>query len=130
MNKIHPRQNPKPHSLGAKRILIWVVSVVVFLVIMSSVVELFIKYRGIRKHIAELKIDQNALEEKKKNLSLTNEYITTPEGQERVFRDKYRLVKPGEGIIIVTEPDIKEPEVKKKPAIRRFWDSIVSGLGL
>jgi cell division protein FtsB len=130
MNKIQSNQNTKTHPFKARRVLIWVVSVVIFLVLLSSVVELFIKYRGIRRHISDLKIDQRSLQDKKDSLILTNEYIATPEGQERVFRDKYRLVKPGEGIIIITEPTLTETQIEKKPAIRRFWDSIKSGLGL
>lgn len=84
-----------------------------------------------RKHIANLKQEQTSLENKKNTVTTMNDYIDTPEGQERVFRDKYRLVKPGEGMIVVTndEPST-EPIVNKKPAIKRFWDSIIEGLGL
>jgi cell division protein FtsB len=130
MNKVQPKQNNESRSIGARRILIWIVSVAIFIVLLSSVIELFIKYKGIRRHIKELKSDRISLEQKKNDLVETNEFIKTPEGQERIFRDKYRLVKPGEGIIIITEPVKTEDLAPKKPVFRRFWDSIRSGLGL
>jgi cell division protein FtsB len=130
MNKIQSKQSGIKESVGARRILIWVVSVAVFVILLSSVIELFIKYKGIRRHIKELKSDRISLEQKKNDLVATNEFIKTPEGQERIFRDKYRMVKPGEGIIIITEPTKTEDLEAKKPVFRRFWESIRSGLGL
>lgn len=126
-------QSSKPstkRSLSARAILTAIVAVILFLLMLSSVVNLFIKYRAMRAHIRELKEEQIHLQEKKVALTTTNEFIGTPEGKEQIYRDKYRLVKPGEGIIVITqEPESKIAE-QKKPALRRFWDSLLAGLGL
>lgn len=130
MLKIQSGENKIKTKINPKNVLIWIVSVIIFFILTSSVVELFIKYRNIRKNIKELKSDQIALKEKKDLLVSTNDYIKTPEGQERVFRDKFRLIKPGEGIIVITEPELKEVQTQKKPILRRFWDSLRLGLGI
>ncbi len=126
-------QSLKPttkRSFSARAILTWVVAVLLFLLLLSSVVNLFIKYRAMRAHIRELKDEQLHLQEKKASLTATNEFIATPEGKEQIFRDKYRLVKPGEGIIVITKEPEKSSVEAKKPALRRFWDSLLAGLGL
>lgn len=118
-------------KISARGILMGIVSIVVFALLLSSVAQLLSKYIAIRKHIYTLKQEQSALELKKDKISSMNDYINTPEGQERIFRDKYRLVKPGEGMIVVTNEEASsEAETYKKPAIKRFWDSILRGLGL
>lgn len=126
-------QSSKPstkRSLSARAILVAIIALGLFLLMLSSVVNLFIKYRAMRAHIRELKEEQVHLQEKKVSLTTTNEFIGTPSGKEEIFRDKYRLVKPGEGIIVI----IQEPErlrvEERKPALRRFWDSLLAGLGL
>lgn len=118
-------------KISARGILIGIVAIIIFALLLSSVVGLLSKYIAIRKHIDTLKQEQSALEFKKNNISNMNQYINTREGQERVFRDKYRLVKPGEGMIVVTNDETPlENTNYKKPAIRRFWDSILTALGL
>ena len=83
-----------------------------------------------RVHIRELKEEQVHLEEKKASLTATNEFIGTPEGKEQIYRDKYRVVKPGEGSIVITQEPQPQSAEQKRPALRRFWDSLLSGLGL
>ncbi|MBP6857807.1 MAG: hypothetical protein KBC11_01285 [Candidatus Pacebacteria bacterium] len=131
MPEIQPsKKTDKSRLIGPKLILKWIVSVVIFALILSSVIGLFSKHKKIREQIKELKEEEVSLKQKKQTLSEVNEYIETPEGQEYIFRDKYRLVKPGEGIIVVTKKEEAEPLPTKKPALRRFWDSIKRGLGL
>ena len=130
MAKTQSESSRKSRSIGPKAILVWIVAVMLFLLMLSSVVGLFIKYRAMRTHITELKQEQVALEEKKISLSGTNEYLQTPEGKEQIFRDKYRLVKPGEGIIVITKDSPTAEPVSTKPSFTRFWNSIMRGLGL
>lgn len=122
-------QHSKTKRSGPRLVLLWIVSVFIFLLILSSVIGLFVKYKKIRLRIKELKSDEILLKKKKDNLDKTNEYIVTPDGQEQIFRDKYRMVKPGEGIIVITNKEDSEEAPVKKPALKRFWDSIKRGLG-
>ena len=130
MLKRQSTHNTTSRAIGAKTILAAVVSLFIFLLLLSSVVNLFTKYRSIRGHIKELKLEQAQLQQKKESVTAMNAYIATPEGKEEVFRDKYRLVKPGEGMVVITtDQDSPEP-AERKPAIVRFWDTIMRGLGL
>lgn len=127
------RQSSHTHTsehVSAKSILVAIVALFIFLLLLSSVFGLFTKYRSIRAHIKELKLEQIHLQEKKESVTSMNEYINTQEGKEEVFRDKYRLVKPGEGMIVVTTDTPPPPPVDTKPGIVRFWDGILRGLGL
>jgi hypothetical protein len=128
MTKIQSDNKKSP--ISAKQILLAIVAVLLFALLLSSVFGLMNKYFAMRRHIRSLKQEKLALEQKKALVTNMNDYIDTKEGQERVFRDKYRLLKPGEGLIVVTnEEPISSPETRK-PAIRRLWDSIKAGLGL
>ncbi|MEK7228396.1 MAG: hypothetical protein AAB681_03520 [Patescibacteria group bacterium] len=117
-------------TLSSRAILTAIVSFLVLFLVLSSVVGLWKKYRSIRAHIKELKEQELALSEKKALVTSTNEYLGTPEGEEEVFRDSYRLVRPGEGIVIITKDGQEEPPPAKGPAILQFWNSIIRGLGL
>lgn len=117
-------------TLSSKAILGAVVALSVLFLLLSSVVGLWGKYRAIRAHIKELKQQEAILKQKKATVTDTNNYLGTTEGKEEVFRDTYRLVKPGEGIVVITSDDTKEPATLKKPAILRFWDTLMKGLGL
>jgi cell division protein FtsB len=131
MTKVQSTQNHKTRAISPKLILMAIVAILLFSLLLSSVIGLMNKYIAMRKHITNLKQEQVALESKKDAVTTMNDYIDTPEGQERVFRDKYRLVKPGEGMIVVTNDEIPTGSIpSKKPVIKRFWDSIVKGLGL
>lgn len=131
MMKRQSGQNNKQKSISAKSVLIAVIAILIFSMLLSSVVNLMGKYIAMRGHISSLKQEQLELQNKKTTVSEMNSDINTLEGQERIFRDKYRLIKPGEGMIVITDED---PSTKgtsdKKSKIRRFWDSIVKGLGL
>jgi hypothetical protein len=116
--------------ISAKSALIVVVALFVLILLLSSVVDLFRKYRAIRAHIKELAIEKTYLEQKKKSVTKMNDYITSTEGKEQVFRDKYRLVHPGEGMVIITSQKPTDLPSPQKPAVVRFWDSLMRGLGI
>ena len=118
--------------ISPKRILGLLVALLAAFLLLTSVVGLGQKYFGIRRHIRDLKNEQANLSAKEKALSAKNAYISTPEGQEEELRTRYNLVKPGEGMIVITTPD--EPVVvntaPKGNVVSRLWDSILHGLGI
>ncbi len=127
MTKIQSDNKKRP--ISAKQILLAIIAILLFALLLSSVFGLMNKYFAMRGHIRGLKQEKLALEQKKALVTNMNDYIDTKEGQERVFRDKYRLLKPGEGLIVVTNEEPVSSSEVKKPAIRRLWDSIKAGLG-
>lgn len=116
--------------LNSRAALAAIVSLLVLFLVLTSVLGLWKKYRVIRSHINELKQQEVTLKEKKATVTATNKHLETQEGKEEVFRDTYRLVKPGEGVVIITKDNKEESDSPKRPAILRFWDSIMRGLGL
>ncbi len=130
MLKRQSTHNKTSYRVSARAILLATVAIVIFALLLSSVINLFIKYRSMRSHIKELKIEQMQLQQKKESVTAMNNYISTPEGKEEVFRDKYRLVKPGEGMIVITNDTASEQPVEPRPGIVRFWEGILRGLGL
>ena len=67
---------------------------------------------------------QALLDEKKAKLEAQTALLATPLGTEIALRDKYRIVKPDEGMVIITAP-IQAPNTKPKSRMVRFWDMIV-----
>jgi cell division protein FtsB len=131
MVKTQSVQEHRSKRVSAKQILMAVVAVLLFSLLLSSVIGLMGKYLAMRKHIDALKQEKSSLEQKKASVTDMNNYIDTPDGQERIFRDKYRVLKQGEGMIVVTnEEQVSYESSNKKSGIRVFWDSILLGLGL
>ena len=126
-----PKQHQNKHrSYSTKTILLFVVAIFVFFMILSSVIQLTKKYISIRNHISELKKEEIELRQKKESLAKSNLFLETPEGKEKVFRDSYRLIKKGEGIVVITKEPSSNSETGKISTIKRFWDSILRALHL
>ncbi len=121
----------KKSSVSAKRLLGVTAALLVFFLLLTSVIGLFEKRRVIKTRIHELSVEQDSLEQKKSSLSSVNNDLESPEGKEYALRTKYNLVKPGEGMVIVTDPskDI-EPVIDTRPRVLRWWDNILHGLGI
>ncbi len=113
-----PKKGPSP--------LLLAILLLGFLLLLSSVISLVRKQIGIKRSIELLKIEQAALVTKQENLTETIEYLSTTDGKEQVLRDKYRLVKPGEGLVVITEP-LPNTEAKiteKRSFFGRFFGAI------
>ncbi len=115
--------------VSPKRILGTVVALVVLFILLFSVLSVAQKYIGIRRHIRELATEQQSLKEKQERLATMNTYLETPEGAEEVLREKYNVVKPGEGVIVVVDTPTELPPAKGS-AVSRWWQSILGGLGI
>jgi cell division protein FtsB len=105
------------------------VAVIVAFLLLVSVISVAGKYFSIKAHNKDLQAEKIELQRKQENLKEMNDYLATPEGSEQALRDKFNVVKPGEGIIIVTPPDTTPPPVKKT-GVMRWWDAVLRGLGI
>lgn len=120
----------QPYRISPRRIVGFVVAIAILAILLSSVLELYQKHKAIRAHIENLKEDKGILEEKYTTIHDLNTRIETQEGKEYILRDKYRLVRPGEGLIVVTTSEQKEQSAEKQPVLKRFWNTLLKGLGL
>lgn len=111
---------PKRKKLPAPILAIILFAVLLFL--LSSVIGLARKQVGITRAIRQLKGQREALAEKQVSLEESVAYLQTREGKEQALRDKYRLVKPGEGLVVITDPAAKPAPQKESRGgfFRRF----------
>ncbi|MEI6022690.1 MAG: hypothetical protein WCQ32_02530 [bacterium] len=101
------------------------VLLVLFFVLSNSVFSLGKKYLGLRKSINTAKQQQALLDSKKGKLEEETRFLQTPLGQEMELREKYHLVKPDEGMVIIGTP-APEPAPAPRSKIQRFWDMVCS----
>ncbi len=113
-----------------KRVLGVTVALVVVFLLLASVIGLVEKYIAIRKRVRDLKEEQKLLTEKYVTLQETNRFIETKEGQEYALRSKYNVVKPGEGVIVVTEPSNFLENNGPTTRVGKWWDSLLRGIGI
>ncbi|HVY36249.1 MAG TPA: hypothetical protein VG982_03200, partial [Candidatus Paceibacterota bacterium] len=84
---------------------------------------------AIRSRLRNLKEEHATLLQKQETLQKTNDYLSTPEGQEEALREKYNVVKPGEGVVVITTPPGAE-NGDHTSRIAKWWDSLLHGLGV
>jgi cell division protein FtsB len=123
-------QEKQHTALSTRRLIGAVVALIAFFLLLTSVISLAEKHFAIKSRIKELRAEEIALREKEQTLVALNAYLETPEGKEQVLREKYNLVKPGEGMVIVTQTKAAAPETDKKGIVSKWWDAILRGLGM
>lgn len=118
------QSEPKKKKLPVSVLIFFLVAI--FLLLLSSVIQLARKQMRIESAIRQLKSQRESLVEKQENLTATVGYLQTTEGKEQALRDKYRLVKPGEGLVVITEPnpDFGKLEEPRGGFINRFFRAI------
>ncbi len=118
----------KKQSISPKSLLGALVALIVVFLLMTSVVSVIGKYMTSRNHIDELTQEKQTLQAKEATLKKMNDYVATPAGTEQILRQKYNVIKPGEGVIVVADT---EPTVPIQPVSRvhRWWNAILAGVG-
>lgn len=121
---------PPKQRFSHRRILGALLALTIAFLLLTSVVNIASKYFTIRRHIRELTQEQEDLRHKQTTLAMTNAYLATPDGQEQMLREKYGVVRPGEGVIVVTSPAPTTPSVESKSIVGRWWSILLHGLGI
>jgi cell division protein FtsB len=112
-----------------KRVLGAALALIVAFLLLASVVSLAQKYISIRSRVRGLKEEERTLMVKQEQMRKTNAYLNTPEGQEHLLREKYGVVRPGEGVVMITESTLTPNTEAPKSRVGKWWDSLVRGLG-
>lgn len=87
-----------------------------------SIFSAFQKYSLSRDKYKKTESELANLSQNKEKLESSLSSISTPFGQEKVFRDKFNVVKEGEGIIIIVDEEVDTSESEKNG----FFDVIFS----
>jgi cell division protein FtsB len=117
--------------IAPKTVLLFLVSAIVFFSMLYAVGSIGRKYIESHRELRESQAQEQELMQKKQNLAQENAYLATPEGQEQTIREKYSLVKPGEEMIVITQPS-SDTAVGAAPhsAVGRWWDKLLRVLGI
>ena len=113
------RKNKKiSNFLYSKPVLIAMAAITVLFVINIVGIAKKQAETGKNKDIALAKVAE--LTENEAKLESDIAKLSTPEGQEDAVRDKFRVTKDGEGLIIITD-DANGQAVEPEPAKTGFW---------
>jgi ubiquinone/menaquinone biosynthesis C-methylase UbiE len=109
-----------------KTILFLFFGIIVLFITASSFISMVGKYASSRRELVLKKQEYIKLEKKKaESLALYNS-LETQEGRELYIREKYRVVKPGEELIILSERDEESLDTTQKRTlwqkIKRIWE--------
>lgn len=95
--------------------------IVVLFITASSFISMVGKYASSRRELMQKKQEYVALEEKKAESRALYNSFETQEGRELYIREKYRVVKPGEELIILSDRDGESLDITPK---RTLWQKI------
>lgn len=92
----------------------------VLVVFSYNMVELFKKERE-TENTKSLMLDKmNKLQEREQSLNASIEKLKTEKGTEDVIREKYQVVKPGEKMLIIVDPDDRDDIASELPKEHGF----------
>lgn len=89
--------------------------IVVLIVIHST--SLFVKREKVWKKVNQLEQEKKELLDRKNALDAKNDSLEHGIGKETILRDKWNVVRPGEGIIVFTEPENDPNATNHKPSM-------------
>ncbi len=90
----------------------WIVVLVIFSILLSlSVIRIYRKYAHAKSIRDEYAGELIQIQKNRNTLQANIEALSTPRGKEAEIRDRYRVVKEGEQMILIVNNDKNETEV-------------------
>lgn len=84
----------------------------------------YAKERDSRMEVARLEKKKAEIETRLATVSKSADRLGTESGIEYEIRNKFDVVKEGEGVIVVVDKEIPMPEEEKKGFLKKFWGSV------
>ncbi len=106
------------------------IALVVFFLLLTSVIRLAEKHYRLTRRIRDMKENEAALIAKSAQFDQINKELDTKEGAERLLREKYNVVKPGEELIIVTNETVLPIVALEQSRAGRWWEILLRGIGI
>ncbi len=123
MREFQERNNTK------KRVYSKTVLLILFLVlilIIRGVFSVYAKENESRLEMERVLKQKEALQSRLDVMNSHNEQMKTSTGVEAEIRNKFDVVKDGEGVVVIVDKDIPMVESDKRGVIKKFWDSVVN----
>lgn len=103
-------------------------SIVILFIIMifvaRGVIGLYSKEKTSRFEVERLTKQKVEIENRLKSVSKQNEMLATTQGIEYEIRNKFDVVKEGEGVIVIVDKELPPPPEEKKSFLKKFWGSV------
>lgn len=113
------KNKPKKRS----KLLLLLMLVIVISLARGSMSTYF-KERESRIEVQRVLAEKQELEGRYSVISEQSDALKSDIGVETEIRNKFDVVKKGEGVIVVVEKEAPVIEEEKKGVLRRFWDSV------
>ncbi len=101
---------------------------VVLLLVLRGVWGVYVKYEKSKELSARMASEASALQEREDALKASIDSLSTPEGREREMRDRFGVVKPGEKMVVLVNPQ-PSGDTAPAPEPRGFWSRLVGLFG-
>ena len=82
------------------------------------------KEKESRTEVERVKREQVAVEGRYNNIQKGSDDLKSEAGIEAEIRNKFDVVKPGEGVIVVVNKNPTAIETDKQGVLKKFWNSI------
>ncbi len=115
-------KNKNRHKKRSKLLLLLMFVMVIFLA--RGSMSTYFKERDSRVEVQRVLAEKQELEGRYNIISEQSDALKSDIGIETEIRNKFDVVKRGEGVIVVVEKDAPVIEADKRGVLRRFWDSV------
>ncbi len=121
------QQKKKVKSILGSRLVLVVVSILTLLLLSSSY-GLYTKKKRVATLRDQAKNELSSAEEKTVVLDGDIAEVDSPHGREKIMRQKFNIKKPGEEVIVVTDPEKEDDDVVVKKGVFESWTDTLSKL--
>lgn len=97
---------------------------IVFIFVARGVAGIYAKEHNSRMEVERLEKKKAEIETRLATVSKSADRLGTDSGIEYEIRNKFDVVKEGEGVIVVVDKEIPLPEEEKKGFLEKFWGSV------
>ena len=116
-NKVKKRVYSKTVLLGLFLFLI---------LITKGAFSVYAKERDSREEMERILKQKQELQARLDTMNGHNELLKTEAGVEAEIRNKFDVVKQGEGVVVIVDKEIPMIEADKRGVMKKFWDSVVN----
>lgn len=106
----------------SKILLIFMFLVLLFL--SKGAFSAYSKERDSRVEVERVFKEKEALDKRYQIMSEQSDILKSDIGIESEIRNKFDVVKSGEGVIVIVDKDMPIIEEDKRGVLKRFWDSV------
>lgn len=96
----------------------------IFVFLTRGAFSAYSKERDSRIEVERVQKEKDALDKRYTVISEQSDALKSDIGIETEIRNKFDVVKEGEGVIVIVDKDIPIIEEDKRGVLKRFWDSV------